>query len=90
VPDLPLDGRLICIDYRSPLALAQAQKHVQTTLSWLQSVQAMGPEALAAVDLGRTARYLGEALGVPGDLMRDPEILLKNLVETLQPTQGVE
>lgn len=92
VPDLPLDGRLISIDYRSPLARAQAQKHVQTTLSWLQSVQALGPEAMATVDLARTARYLGETLGVPGDLMRDPAALLQTLADSLQPSlpnQGV-
>jgi hypothetical protein len=89
VPDLPLDGRIVEIDYRSPLARAQAQRHVQTTLSWLQSVQALGPEAMASVDLGRTARYLGESLGVPGDLMRDPDILLQNLVENIQ-TEGAK
>jgi hypothetical protein len=94
VPDLPLDGRIIRIDFRSPLARAQGQRHIQTTLSWLQSVQAMGPEGLAAVDLGKTARYLGEALGVPSDLMRDPEVMLKNVLETIQtqlpPAKGAE
>lgn len=84
IPDLPLDGRIVEIEFRSPLARAQSQRHVQNTLSWLQSVQALGPEAAAAVDLGRAARYLGESLGVPADLLRDPELLLKNLTETLQ------
>lgn len=91
VPDLPLDGRIVSIDFRSPLARAQGQRHVQTLLSWLQSVQAMGPEGLAAVDLGKTAHYLGDALGVPADLMRDPETILKNVLETIQlPAKGAE
>jgi hypothetical protein len=85
VPDLPVDGRIVAIDFRSPLARAQAQRHVQTTLSWLQSVQTLGPEAAATVDLGRAARYLGEVLGIPGDLMRDPELLLNQLAETITP-----
>lgn len=84
VPDLPLDGRIVAIEYRSPLARSQIQRHVQATLSWLTSVQALGPEALASVDLGRTARYLGKALGVPADLMRDPEAILKNTLATVQ------
>ena len=70
VPDLAIDGRIIEIDYRSPLARAMSQRHVQTTLSWLQNVQAMGPQALAVVDLQQAARYLGEALGVPGYLIK--------------------
>ena len=93
VPDLPIDGRIVAIDYRSPLARSQVQRHVQTTLSWLQAVQAMGPEGLASVDLGKTARYLGETLGVPADLMRDPELLLKTVLDTVQtqlPAKGAD
>lgn len=70
VPDLALDGRYVVLDYRSPLARAQAQRSVQNTLGWLQGVLSMGPEAASAIDLPRAARYLGEALGVPSDLIR--------------------
>ncbi|AEP10156.1 portal protein [Micavibrio aeruginosavorus] len=69
VPDIAIDGRLVTLDYRSPLARAQGQRNVQNTLSWLQAVQAMGPEALAAVNLPQAARFLGDALGVPSDLI---------------------
>lgn len=79
VPDLALDGRLIEIDYISPLARVQAQKHLQTTLVWLQAVQAMGPEALATVNLAQTALFIGESLGIPSHLMRDPT--LSNLIQ---------
>lgn len=85
VPDLAIDGRVIEIDYRSPLAKSMSQRHVQTTLSWLQSVQGMGPEALATVDLAKTAKYLGEALGVPSDLMRDPQADITTVLENLIP-----
>ncbi len=70
VPDIALDGRLVSVDYRSPLARSQGQKNVQNTLSWISSVLAMGPEASRSVDLPAAARFLGEALAVPSDLMR--------------------
>jgi hypothetical protein len=34
----------------------------------------MGADALAAVDLPATARWLGDRLGVPGQLIRDVEM----------------
>jgi hypothetical protein len=70
VPDIALDGRVVAIDYRSPLAKAQAQRNVQNTLSWITSVISMGPEAAQAVDIAQAARFIGEALGVSRDLMR--------------------
>lgn len=70
VPDLPLDGRVVALDYRSPLAHAQSQRGVAATLSWLGTIQGLGPEALAAADLAQAARTLGESLGVPARLIR--------------------
>jgi len=70
IPDLAFDGRLIALQYRSPLAQAQAQRDIQATLRWLESGAALGAEAMAAVDLAAAARWLGEALGVPATLIR--------------------
>lgn len=70
VPDIALDGRLVAVDYRSPLARSQGQRNVQNTLGWISSVLAMGPEAAGAINLPQAARFLGEALGVPSDLIR--------------------
>ncbi|MCB9996623.1 MAG: head-tail connector protein [Rhodospirillales bacterium] len=70
VPDINLDGRLVQLDYRAPLARAQGQRNIQNTLFWVESVLAMGGGAAGAVDLGATARFLGEALGVPSDLIQ--------------------
>lgn len=70
IPDIALDGRLVAVDYRSPLARAQGQKNVQNTLNWISSVLAMGPDAAAAVNLPQAARFIGEAMGVPSDLIR--------------------
>jgi hypothetical protein len=71
VPDIDIDGRLVTIDYRSPLALGQGQNSIQNTLYWIQSIAAMGPEASATVDLAMAAKYLGKALGVPADLIKN-------------------
>jgi hypothetical protein len=71
VPDVNLDGRFVQIDYRAPLALAQGQRNIQNVLSWIESVSAMGPVAAEAVNLPAAARFLGQALGVPSDLIRN-------------------
>jgi hypothetical protein len=70
VPDIALDGRFVELDYRSPLARSQGQRSVQNTLTWITSVLAMGPEASTAIDLPQAARFLGESLGVPSDLIK--------------------
>lgn len=75
VPDISLDGRLVALDYRSPLARSQGQRNVQNTLSWITSVLAMGGEAAQSVDLPAAARFLGEALAVPSDLIRSAPVV---------------
>lgn len=71
IPDMPLDHRTVALDYKSPQARYQAQQDVRNTLIWLDSVRALGPEAMAAVDQPAAARWLGRTLGVPGELIRE-------------------
>ena len=73
VPDIALDGRLIAVDYRAPLARVQGQRDVQNTLSWISSLNGMGTEGAAMIDVPAAARYLGEALSIPSDLIRVQE-----------------
>lgn len=70
IPDIALDGRFVALDYRAPLARAQAQRNVQNIITWLTTALGMGGEAAGVVDIPRAARFLGEALGVPSDLIR--------------------
>jgi hypothetical protein len=58
---------------------------VQSTLLWLETTAKMGAEAVAAVDMPATARWLGDRLGVPGQLIRDtqPTTALLDLTEDL-------
>ncbi|MCB1531739.1 MAG: head-tail connector protein [Alphaproteobacteria bacterium] len=79
IPDISLDGRLVVVDYRSPLARSQGQRNVQNTLSWINSALAMGPEASATVNFPQAVRFLGDALGVPNDLVRKELPSLANL-----------
>ena len=92
VPDISLDGRLVAVDYRSPLARSQGQRNVQNTLSWLNTVLSMGPEAAQSVDLQAAVRFLGEALAVPSDLIRSeilPEMAPEILPEIAPELEGV-
>jgi hypothetical protein len=69
-PDFAVDGRLVEIDYRSPLARAQAREDVRNTLLWLETVEKLGPSAQAVADPRAAALWLARMLGVPGDLVR--------------------
>ena len=86
VPDIDIDGRLVSLDYRSPMALAQGQKDVQNILYWINTSVAMGAEAAAAIDMAAAARHLGTALGVPSDLIRTSSPDLSTLTQSLNET----
>jgi hypothetical protein len=86
VPDIDVDGRLVSLDYRSPMALAQGQKDVQNILYWINTSVAMGPEAASAIDMAAAARHLGASLGVPSDLIRTTTPDLSTLTQTLNET----
>lgn len=87
IPDIDLDGRLVQLDIRSPLAKANGQKNAQNILNWLSAITALGPEASAAIDVAAVTKTLGEAMGVPSDLIRKEtaqetfEVLLNDLGE---------
>jgi len=83
VPDISIDGRLVMVDYRSPLARSQGQRNVQNTMSWINSLTAMGAEAADSVDYARAARFLGDALAVPSDLIK------KELPPVVEPKNSV-
>lgn len=94
IPDLPLDGRTVALEYRSPQARYQAQQSIQNTLVWLDAVRALGPQAIAAVDQVATARWLGRSLGVPEELMAGAPLPAEDPADTApmaakeQPASG--
>jgi hypothetical protein len=72
IPDLVLDGRLVELAHRSPLAQVQARKDLGNLMSWFEQAAALGPQALAVIDADRAARWAAATLGVPSDLLRPP------------------
>ncbi len=70
IADLPIDGRLVVLEYKAAPARYQAQQDAQNTMLWLNVVKELGAEGMAVVDQGAAARWLGQALGVPGEIMR--------------------
>ncbi len=85
IPDIALDGRYVSLEYRSPLARAQGQRDTQNIMMWLESVSKMGAEASLSVNMPRAAKFLGEALGVPHDLMNHDFV-----AEKIQPQEKME
>ncbi len=71
VPHVPLDGRVADIAYRSPLARLQAREDVRNVVTWLETVQKLGPAGETVVDMPATIRWLAETLGVPAELVRE-------------------
>lgn len=71
IPDLALDGRLVELDYRTPMARARARQDVTNTLLWLETVGRMGEEAKAVVDTRAAAIWIARSLGVSGELVRE-------------------
>jgi hypothetical protein len=73
IPDLPLDGRTVAIDHRSPLARAQSSRNVQNALGWVQAASSLGSEITDQIDRPALMTYLTEMLGVP-QFLKQPEI----------------
>lgn len=65
IPDLPLDGRTVAIDHRSPLARSQSSRNVQNALGWVQAATSLGTEITDQIDRQALMAYLTEMLGVP-------------------------
>lgn len=92
VADLAVDGRLVQLQYRSPLAQAQGQRDAQAILGWIEAAAALGPAALATVDLPAAARWLGGRFGVPEELMRpavEPPPAVDPLIEEALAAAGL-
>jgi hypothetical protein len=81
IENIRIDGRIIDLEYKSPLARNQARREAQDTLLWLNAVGAMGPEAQATIDQAAAVRWLGKAFGVPSELMRRGQTALPALAD---------
>lgn len=73
LPEIRVDGRLVDLQYKSPLAQATQQQNAQQTAMWAQTSLALGGDAALVVDGAAFARWMAEQLGVPAKLMRSDE-----------------
>ncbi len=71
VPPVVLDGREARLSYQSPLARVQGRADAANLLLFLQSVSALGPEAIAQVNLPAAARHLARTLAAPAEVLTD-------------------
>ncbi|MBK1699239.1 portal protein [Rhodovibrio salinarum] len=70
IDEIGLDGRTVQLQLRAPLAQLQAQKDVANTVGWIERAAALGEAGLSTVDLAGAARWIGETMGVPAELIR--------------------
>lgn len=75
IETLRVDGRYVDLQYKSPLARQQTRKEAQDILAWIQSLSALGPQAIGLIDPIKTARFLAKAYGVPSDILKTQEEL---------------
>lgn len=69
IMNFDLDGKIVDLQYKSPLALSQARKDVVNISEWLNLVTTLGAEGLSAVNMFETAKWLGRTLSVPSNLV---------------------
>lgn len=71
VANFDLDGKIVDLQYKSPLAMVQARRDVNNVVGWTDMLSALGVEALGAVNLFETAKWLGKTLNVPANLINE-------------------
>ncbi len=97
IEDIQLDGATIDLEYRSPLARERSRQDAQGVMKWIETVNALGPEAAAIIDTAAVARWLAKAFAVPPDLIRaapaqsafDPEALAAMLPPEMKEALNV-
>ncbi len=90
IPDIVVDGRVVALQYRSPLAQDQAKEDARNVVSWIEMTSKLGPEAATVVDGAAAGRWLARTLGVPPELVKpaaapsgDLAALLRNAATAL-------
>ena len=71
IKNFDLDGKVVDLQYKSPLALVQARKDISTVSEWVNLVTLMGPEAASIINTKETAIWLGNTLNIPAGLISE-------------------
>ena len=64
-----LDGKIVDLQYKSPLAMSQARKDVSNVTEWITQAAMLGADGQAAVNMFEAAKWLGHTLNVPASLI---------------------
>lgn len=77
ISNFDLDGKIVDLQYKSPLAQIQARKDVSSVSDWVNMIGNFGGEALGVVDYFEAAKWLGKTLNVPANLIIEtkPEVI---------------
>lgn len=74
-----LDGKIVDLQYKSPLAMLQARADVSNISEWVNLISALGGDALGAVNLFEVAKTIGQILNVPAKLINEQPLDLSEL-----------
>jgi hypothetical protein len=69
IAPVALDGHATELHYESPLARVQGRADAANTLLFLQSLEKLGGEAAAQIDIPAATRWLARRLGVPAAVL---------------------
>lgn len=73
-----LDGKLVDLQYKSPLAMVQARQDVSNISEWVGMVATLGIGGMAAVNMFEAAKTLGKILNVPACLINEQPLELSS------------
>lgn len=71
IMNFDLDGKVVDLQYKSPLALVQARKDIGTVSEWINLVALMGADASSVINAKAAAVWLGNTLNVPSGLIQE-------------------
>lgn len=81
IKNFDLDGKIVDLQYKSPLALAQARQDIQNVAQWVEMLAKFGTQGMAFVNGFEAARWLASTLSVPNNLLSKAEPAEEQLPE---------
>lgn len=90
IADFNIDGRIVELEYRSPLAKLKGKQEAADILNWVQSILALGINASNMINIKKLARILSKTMRVPKGLLLSDEEILQNqaLIDQHLGTKG--
>ena len=82
IMNFDLDGKIVDLQYKSPLAMLKAREDVNNISQWVTLVSSLGALGMGAVNAFEAAKTLGKILNVPDKLINE-KIIDENLLQGL-------